>query len=139
MSNATTLSVAAAGGDTARLINLAVRTTAGNGDRVLFVGFVVGGLGTSGNKPLLFRGVGPTLSVFGVTGTLADPKLQIFSGTSLLLENDVWSGNAQVAAITPQVGAFALSGATSKDAALLLTLPPGSYTAQGSAVSARPP
>ena len=134
ISTATTLSVAATIGDTARLINLAVRTNAGSGDRVLFVGFVVGGAGTSGNKPLLFRGVGPTLSVFGVTGVLADPKLQIFSGTTLLLENDDWGGNAQVTALTPQVGAFALSPVTSKDAALAPTLAAGSYTAQVSGV-----
>ena len=130
MSLATTLSIAAATGQTARLINLAVRTNAGSGANVLFVGFVVGGTGTSGNKPLLFRGVGPTLSVFGVTGVLADPKLQIFSGTNLLLENDDWAGNAQVAALTPQVGAFALASVTSKDAALALGLTAGAYSAQ---------
>ncbi len=134
ISKATTLSVAASTGDTARLINLAVRTNAGSGANVLFVGFVVGGAGTSGTKPLLFRAVGPTLSVFGVTATLSDPKLQIFSGTNLLLENDDWAGNAQVTALTAQVGAFALAPVTSKDSALALGLTAGPYSAQVSGV-----
>lgn len=133
ISQPTTLAVAAGGISTARLVNLAVRTNAGSGDRVLFMGFAVGGAGTSGNKPLLIRGVGPTLDIFGVTGTLADPRLQIFSGATLLVENDDWAGNAEVALLAPQVGAFALASATSKDAALFSNRPAGSYTAQISA------
>lgn len=138
VSNATVLNVSAAASDAARLVNLAVRTTAGSGDRVLFVGFAVGGLGTSGDKALLVRGVGPTLAGFGVTGTLADPKVQIFSGTHLLLENDDWAGDSQVAVITPQVGAFALEGTASKDAAFVTTRLAGSYTAQVSGAGATP-
>ncbi|MBL9186968.1 MAG: PQQ-binding-like beta-propeller repeat protein [Opitutaceae bacterium] len=134
ISLATTLRVAAASGETARLVNLAVRTVAGSGDRVLFVGFVIGGAGTSGSKPLLLRGVGPALGAFGVPGTLTDPRLQVFSGTSLLSENDDWAGDARVAAIAPQVGAFPLSPATSKDAALAPVLAAGGYSAQISAV-----
>jgi hypothetical protein len=120
------------------LINLAVRTTAGSGDRVLFVGFAVGGFGTSGNKPLLVRGVGPTLGLFGVTNTLADPKVQIFSGTTMLLENDDWAGDAQVGSVTPEVGAFALAAPTSKDAALVTTRLAGTYSAQISGAGTTP-
>lgn len=130
ISTATRLAVAAAATDRSRLVNLAIRTAAGGGDRLLFLGFALGGTGTTGNKPLLIRAVGPTLAGFGVTGILADPKIQIFSGTSLLLENDDWAGNTQVAALSPQVGAFPLTGATSKDSALVATRPAGSYTAQ---------
>ncbi|MBL9210061.1 MAG: PQQ-binding-like beta-propeller repeat protein [Opitutaceae bacterium] len=129
-SRATTLRVAATATDRARLVNLAVRTSAGSGDNVLFVGFAVGGAGTSGTKPLLVRGVGPTLGAFGVTGVLDDPRLQVFEGSALLLANDDWSGEAQVAALTPQVGAFALAAATSKDAALVTHRAAGSYTVQ---------
>jgi outer membrane protein assembly factor BamB len=113
-----------------RLVNLAVRTTAGAGDRVLFVGLATGGAGTGGAKSLLIRAVGPTLGAFGVTGTLTDPKLQLFAGSTLLVENDDWCGDAQVATTTPQVGAFALAGTTSKDAAMVATRPAGSYTVQ---------
>lgn len=131
VSRAVTLSIATNSATaTARLINLAVRTTAGPGDRLLTVGLAVGGLGTTGNKPLLLRAVGPTLGVFGVPGVLEDPKLSLFAGTTVLQENDNWSGDAAVAAVTPQLGAFALSGPASKDAALLTTRAAGPYTVQ---------
>ena len=130
ISTAAVLRVNAAATTSSRLVNLAVRTSAGSGDNVLFMGFAVGGAGTGGNKPLLVRGVGPTLAAFGVGDALADPKLQIYSGTTLLQENDDWAGEAAVAALTPQVGAFALASAASKDAALIATRAAGSYTAQ---------
>jgi len=129
-SRATVLNVTAVAADTARLINLAVRTQAGGGDAVLFVGFAVGGAGTAGEKRLLIRGVGPTLGAFGVTGTLADPRLQLFAGETLLQENDNWGGDAQIALVSPQVGAFALQSAQSLDAAILAQRGAGSYTAQ---------
>ncbi|HUR60471.1 MAG TPA: PQQ-binding-like beta-propeller repeat protein [Opitutaceae bacterium] len=132
VSNAAQLTVVAPNSNDARLINLAVRTTAGGGNNVLFVGFVVGGTGTSGNKPLLIRGVGPTLGIFGVPGVLADPKLELYQQgvTAAIASNDDWAGEAQVAAIAPQVGAFAFPSTTSKDAAIFSNRPAGTYTAQ---------
>jgi hypothetical protein len=76
--------------------------------------------------------VGPKLTAFGVGGVLADPKLEIYRDATLLAANDDW--NASVAAATPGLG-FALD-AESKDAVLLITLPPGGYTAQLSGVGA---
>ena len=86
-------------------------------------------------RRLLVRAVGPTLAAFGVPGTLADPKLELYSGTTKIAENDNWGGDAQVAAAFTQVGAFGLPAA-SKDAVLLITLPPGAYTAQASGTGA---
>jgi len=91
----------------------------------LIVGFVV-----KGNAPraLLIRGVGPTLGVLGVNNTLADPKIEVFSSSGTLLgSNDNWSDDVSLPLAFNQVGAFPLS-ALSKDAALLLALPPGAYT-----------
>lgn len=98
-------------------------------------GFVVS---SEGSKTVLIRVVGPTLGSFGVTEALADPQLTLFgraSGAttdSALLTNDNWSehaGAATTASTASQVGAFALPNG-SKDAALVATLPPGSYTVQ---------
>ena len=114
----------------ARVSNLSVRAEAGGGADTLITGFTVGpGL----RKTVLIRAVGPTLGVFGVAGTLADPKLELFSGTTKIAENDNW--NASDANTFTSVGAFAL-GANSKDAALVATLDPGSYTAQVSGLGA---
>jgi sugar lactone lactonase YvrE len=104
--------------ESSHISNLAIRSRAGAADKTLIVGFQVGGAGTSGAKPILLRAVGPTLAQFGVTGTLADPTLELYSGSSKIDQNDNWAGDPQVAAIAAQVGAFALSNTTSKDAAL---------------------
>jgi len=112
-----------------RLSNLSIRTNAGTGAQTLIVGFVVGGANTSGPKPLLIRGAGPTLAVFGVPGFLVDPALSVFSGTTVVASNDNWNGDAQVSAIGTQVGAFAFGAAASRDAALYSpALAAGAYT-----------
>ena len=112
----------AAGG---RLVNVSARNRVGTGDDILIAGFTVSG---TGNKPLLIRAVGPTLAAFGVGGTLADPKLEIYNAQGVkVTENDTWS--AGLATTFASVGAFPLT-AGSRDAALLTSLPPGSYTAQ---------
>jgi hypothetical protein len=120
---------------TARLVNLSTRANVGTGDQVLVGGFVLNG---TGPRRCLIRAVGPTLSEFGVTGTLADARLQLFrSGESTPLStNDDWMFSASVAALknaSAQAGAFALP-ANSKDAAMLITLAPGAYTAVVSGV-----
>ncbi len=116
--------------ETPRLINVSARTQVGTGADILITGFTIGG---TTPKTLLIRAVGPTLSVFGVAGVLADPKLELYSGSTLIQSNDNWGGGANIASTAASVGAFGLDGA-SKDAVLLVTLPPGGYTAQVSGV-----
>jgi hypothetical protein len=67
---------------------------------------------------------------FGVSGPLSDPELQLYSGSTLLGTNYAWGGNAEIANAAASVGAFAWSDASSTDSAILVTLPPGTYTAQ---------
>ncbi len=116
-----------------RIVNTAIRATAGTGDGALITGFFI-----TGNVPkrVLIRGTGPGLTQFGVTGALARPTLTVSSGTNVLASNAGWSGSPDAAAITSgsaQVGAFALT-AGSQDAALIINLAPGAYTAQVSGV-----
>jgi len=106
-----------------RLSNVSVRTSAGGPD-VLITGFTIG---AGPSKQVLVRAVGPTLSAFGVSDAIADPRLELYNGSTKIAENDNW--NAADAAAFASVGAFAL-GAGSRDAALVATLGPGSYTAQ---------
>ncbi len=115
----------AAAGSTARLTNVSARNRVGSGGDVLIAGLNIAGPVA---KTLLIRGVGPKLATFGVVGALVDPKLEIYnsSGTKLA-ENDNW--NATVGGFFAGLGAFPLD-AGSTDAALLITLPPGGYTAQ---------
>ena len=90
-------------------------------------GFVLGG---STSRTLLIRASGPALAAFGVTPYLPDPQLTIFnsSGTAFAA-NEVWDGNPLIAAEASSVGAFSWS-TTSNDSAVVVTLPPGSYSAQ---------
>jgi hypothetical protein len=126
-------------GVTQKLINLSTRGQVGAGNGVLICGVSVSG---SVPKTLLIRGVGPSLAPYGVTGLLADPVLNIYdSSGNLVATNNDWGTPVAVnASQTPataatltstaaQVGAFPLL-AGSKDAALIVTLPPGAYTAQ---------
>lgn len=116
-------------GNPARLTNVSARNQVGTGENILIAGFNISG---TGEKRLLIRGVGPKLTQFGVTGVLQDPKLEIYnSAQAKVTENDNW--NSELAATFTAVGAFALD-ASSRDAALVTTLPPGSYTVQVSGV-----
>jgi len=109
-----------------RLSNLAVRSPAGTGDKSLVVGFST----SAGTKQILLRGVGPTLAQFGVGGTLGNPWLRLFNSASALIDqNDDWGGASALTDIFVRVGAFDLPKG-SKDAALFVRLPAGSYTAQ---------
>jgi hypothetical protein len=113
-----------------RLVNISCRSTVGTGANILIAGFVVGGAGTAGTESLLIRGSGPALAGFGVTGTLPDPQLQLYSGTTVLGSNDGWAGSGTISSAAAAVGAFAWSDTTSHDAALLESLAGGPYTVQ---------
>lgn len=115
-----------------RLVNFSARNVAGTGENALIAGFVV-----SGNVPkrLLVRGVGPRLSALGVTGVLADPKVELFLAeggrSTLFAANDNWAegGVAPARAAFASVAAFDLADG-SRDAVLVVTAPAGAYTAQ---------
>jgi len=108
----------------ATLNGVATLHRVGTGGGILIAGFAVTG---DVAKTLLIRGVGPKLAAFGVGDRLTDPKIEVRTvGDVMLAANDDWSPS--VAAATPGLG-FAFDPG-SKDAALLVTLPPGAYTAQ---------
>ena len=114
------------------LLNISNRGFVGTGGEIMIPGFVVS---STGHMTVLVRAVGPALQSFGVTRVLEDPELRIMTSDTVLYTNDNWSDNpaaeatAQIAVL---VGAFPLP-AGGKDAAIVVTLPPGTYTvhAQG--------
>ena len=100
-----------------RIINLSILTSLAAGGDNFTMGYVVGGNGTSGLKPLVIRAAGPSLGALGVVGTVEDPKLELFAGATKTGENDNWGGSSQLTAELAAVGAFAYVSPTSKDAA----------------------
>ncbi len=115
-----------------RLVNISARVQVGTGGNILIAGFVIGG---ATSKTVLVRASGPALAGFGVAGTLPDPQLQLYSGSTLLATNNGWGGKTEIANTAASVGAFNWANPSSRDSALLVTLPPGAYTAQVSGAS----
>ena len=106
-----------------RLVNVSARNQVGIGADALILGFVISGTGT---KQLLIRGIGPAFAHYGVGGFLVDPYLEVFNLAGVKI-NEVDNWDPSLVSTFTQVGAFALD-ANSKDAALLVTLPPGIYS-----------
>lgn len=116
-----------------RLVNIASRALTGPGQDAHVLGFVVNG---ARPKAMLVRGVGPALTPFGIGNALPNPVLTIFNaaGQAVFTNND-WgtpvaggASAAELATAATRTGAIALA-ANSRDAALLVQLDPGAYTA----------
>jgi hypothetical protein len=109
-----------------KLVDISTRGQVGTGDETL-----IAGISITGNAPkrVLIRGIGPSLSPFGVSGTLSDPVLTVLSGSTVVAQNDDWVNTSEIISTTNAVGAFGLTP-NSKDSCLLITLSPGTYTAQ---------
>lgn len=115
-----------------QLANVSTRGFVGTGANALVPGFVIGG---GGPLHLLIRAVGPGLGPFGVAALLADPQLAVIpqGRDTPVAANDNWGGTAPLVAAFAAAGAFPLA-ADSRDAALLVRLPPGAYTVTVSGV-----
>jgi kumamolisin len=127
------------------LQNISARSFVGTGSQIAISGFVVHGGQTA---QLLIRGVGPALGGFGITGFLANPVVGVYDSTSTLIASNTGWGNAPVAGTSSvaasfrvatagdmtSYGAFGLT-AGSADSAMVITLPPGSYTAEVSGLN----
>ena len=106
-------------------------------------GVLIGGFVVTGNSPkkVLVRGIGPGLTAYGLPSALPDPLLTVYTAAgTAVAQNDQWETSAPLTAAqtsaTPaelsaafaSTGAFALTHG-SKDAALIVVLAPGAYTA----------
>lgn len=116
-----------------RLSNLSLRGLAGQGEQTLIGGFVIRDPhGFDRSITLLLRAIGPSLAQHGIAQPVTDPGLTLYDAEGqIVATNDDWglaNNPAALAASMQQVGAFALDP-DSRDAALLLSLPPGAYTA----------
>lgn len=120
---------------TSRLSNLSILTTLDTGGDFT-MGYVVGGVGTSGTKPILIRAAGPTLGAapFNIPGVLPDPKIELFHGSNKTTENDNWGGSAGLSTAFAAVGAFSYVSATSLDSAVLANIPAGDNSVKVSPV-----
>jgi len=94
--------------------------------------FMIGGFIIQGDAPqtVLITARGPSLAAYGIANPLANPRLELYSGRTKIFENDNWKTNANRADIEA-LGIFpnGLAPSNDNEAALLVTLLPGAYTA----------
>ncbi|MBL9208716.1 MAG: hypothetical protein JNN01_26770 [Opitutaceae bacterium] len=114
--------------DYARLTNLSVRGFVLGRSRPLIAGLVIrDSLGQG--LPLVIRGVGPTLGIFGISSAMRDPEVVTYGSSGLkLAENNDWGGGATLTTAFARVGAFAFVEPTSRDAAMIQTPGAGALT-----------
>jgi len=109
----------------ARLANISTRGFVQTGNNVMIGGFILGG--NSGNAQVAIRGIGPSLSQFGLSGVLADPVLELRDQNGMLLVlNDNWMDDPVSAA---QLTANGLALQDAHESGILASLPPGAFTA----------
>ena len=112
-----------------RFVNISTRAFLDGPQSPIIAGFAVRG---AAPKRVLVRAAGPALGVFGVNSPLANPWLELRNARGeLVATNDDWSqqaGSSEVAAAAAGAGAFPFP-ANSRDAALVVNVPAGNYTA----------
>jgi len=112
-----------------RLKNISTRGRVETGDRIMIGGFIVGG---SGPKKVVITGRGPSMAALGVSGTLADPAIRLFSGATPIDFNDNW----QTASNAAEVTASTFAPTDPREAAILASVIPGvPYTVHLTGVS----
>jgi hypothetical protein len=108
-----------------QLLNISTRLTVGGDHGVGIGGFIVTG---SAPKKVIVRAIGPSLAGAGLANILPDPVLELHGGSadSLISTNDNWRDDAASAA---ELTAAGLAPANDNESAIVVTLPPGQYTA----------
>jgi hypothetical protein len=107
-----------------RLVNMSTRLRVQTGDGVMIAGLVVGG---SANKTVAIVATGPSLSAFGITNPLANPKVTLVrsSDQAVIATNDDWQADAQ----SSDLSAAGFAPTNALEAGLIRSLAPGAYTA----------
>jgi hypothetical protein len=107
-----------------RLVNISSRMQVLTGNDVMIGGFVIGG---SANKRVAIVATGPSLAQVGITNPLANPTITLVrsSDQAVIASNDDWQTAANHADLT----AAGFAPTNPLEAAILIDLAPGAYTA----------
>ena len=108
-----------------QLANISTRGFVQTGNNVMIGGFILGG--SSQNTGVIVRGIGPSLSQFGLSPVLANPTLELRDSNGvLLIGNDNWQDDPAQAA---QLSAHGLAPQNANESGIFASLPPGAFTA----------
>ena len=118
-------------GVASKLGNISTRAFVSTGSDIVIAGFILGN-GTSNDK-VVVRGLGPSLSDFGLSNVLANPTLALRNSSGTLIRsNDDWQDDRRKPRSSPR---WDWRRAIPLEAAIVETLPPGAYTAVLSGVN----
>ena len=108
----------------APLLALSTRGLVQTGNDVMIGGFIITG---NQSQTVVVRARGPSLTSGGIANALPDPLLQLVrsSDQALIAVNDNW----QQASNAAELQASGFAPANALESAILVTLPPGAYTA----------
>ena len=106
----------------AKLANISARGFIQTGADVLIGGFISGG---PDSAKVLVRALGPSLALFGVSGALSDPTLELLNANgALIMSNDNWKDTQQA-----EIQATGIAPLNDAESAIVATVSPGDYTA----------
>jgi hypothetical protein len=103
------------------LLNVSARGLVQDGDNAVMAGFTIGG---STRKRVVVRALGPSLKEAGIKKPLADPTLELRGPSGSIISNNNWRDGERDA-----LAATNLAPKSDKDAAVIVSLEPGNYTA----------
>lgn len=124
-----------------KVTNLSTRSSSGTGDNIVIGGFIIDG---TTPKTVLIRARGPALGdpPFLLPGILPNPFLRLFSGQTVIAENDNWRDSQEGEIVAtgldpcqPNPGQTSAPTDCDLESAVLITLDPGPYTAHVSGVN----
>lgn len=111
-------------GTPAKALNIATRLRVETGDNAMIGGFIITG---NAAKPLVLRGIGPSLINSGISDVLVDPVLVLRGSNGVtIFQNDNWQDDPAQSA---QITAAGLAPQDFRESGIAVTLSPGSYTA----------
>jgi hypothetical protein len=106
----------------AKLANVATRGLIQPGDKLMIAGFII----QNGSVRAVVRAIGPSLSAFGINNALPDTTLQLKDQNGVtVIENDDWQSTQKA-----ELESTSLQPSNNLEAAVVVNLPPGQYTAQ---------
>ena len=105
-----------------KLANISTRGAVGTGEEVMIAGLIVAGPDAA---RVLFRGIGPSLRRADIPEALSDPQLEVVNSQgNKLAGNNNWEDSQQAA-----IAATGAAPEENVEAAIIVDLPPGNYTA----------
>jgi hypothetical protein len=103
-------------------VNISTRLNVGTGDNLMIGGFIITG---TGPKPVVLRGMGPSLASSGIINVLADPVLELRDSSGALLQkNDNWKDDQR-----SLIEGTVFQPTNDNESVIVVTLDPGAYTA----------